>query len=305
MSQRNLFFLAFDHREAFSQHLLHLPARPSPTELDQVRLLKSIIFDAACQAAQTLPIRELGILCDEQCGAELARSGREYGFAVAMPAERSGRSVFEFEYGADYRVHIENFEPDYTKVLIRHNVEGDAQGNEVQLERLAELSDWLRSTGRRFLLELVVPPTEEQLQRVAGDVRHFDETIRPAQVMQAIAAIQARGIWVDIWKIEGVSDESVAREITALTRPTPEFKDVTTLVLGRAAPRDEVDAWLRNAARVDGFSGFAIGRSIWWQPLRSFLDRALTAAEASTAIANEFMRFVRVYKDAAVAVRDS
>ena len=40
-----------------------------------------------------------------------------------------------------------------------------------------------------------------------------------------------------------------------------------------AAPSDEkVDHWLRQGAPVEGFVGFAIGRSIWWDALKGFLD---------------------------------
>ena len=40
-----------------------------------------------------------------------------------------------------------------------------------------------------------------------------------------------------------------------------------------AARRDEkVDHWLQQAAPVEGFIGFAIGRSIWWDALKGFLD---------------------------------
>jgi myo-inositol catabolism protein IolC len=38
---------------------------------------------------------------------------------------------------------------------------------------------------------------------------------------------------------------------------------VTCIVLGRAAADRQVDEWLRVAASVEGYTGFAIGRSIF------------------------------------------
>ena len=42
---------------------------------------------------------------------------------------------------------------------------------------------------------------------------------------------------------------------------------VDAIVLGRDAPAARLDHWLAVAAPVDGFVGFAIGRSIWEQPI--------------------------------------
>ena len=44
------------------------------------------------------------------------------------------------------------------------------------------------------------------------------------------------------------------------------------MLLGRGASDEKVDHWLREAAPVEGFIGFAIGRSIWWDALKGFLD---------------------------------
>ena len=43
-------------------------------------------------------------------------------------------------------------------------------------------------------------------------------------------------------------------------------------------------------------SGFAIGRSIWWDPLKGFLDGTLERDEAARQIADNYLRFVAVYE---------
>ena len=47
------------------------------------------------------------------------------------------------------------------------------------------------------------------------------------------------------------------------------------MVLGRGASTEKVDQWLEAAAGVDGFVGFAIGRSIWWDALKGWLNEEL------------------------------
>jgi 5-dehydro-2-deoxygluconokinase len=68
------------------------------------------------------------------------------------------------------------------------------------------------------------------------------------------------------------------------------------VLLGRGASDAKVDHWLREAAPVDGFVGFAIGRSIWWDALRSFLDGSLPREQAATQVADNYLRFIKVYE---------
>ena len=70
------------------------------------------------------------------------------------------------------------------------------------------------------------------------------------------------------------------------------------VLLGRGASDAKVDHWLRQAAPVDGFVGFAIGRSIWWDALKGFLDGSIAREDASDRIASNYLRFVEVYEGA-------
>ena len=66
---------------------------------------------------------------------------------------------------------------------------------------------------------------------------------------------------------------------------------------GRGADDAAVDAWLRAARGVSGYHGFAIGRSIWWSPLKFFVDGAVPRDETVAQIANNYRRFVAVYEE--------
>ena len=77
---------------------------------------------------------------------------------------------------------------------------------------------------------------------------------------------------------------------------------VVCVLLGRGADDDKVDHWLTQAAPVGGFVGFAIGRSIWGDPLKQFLSGDLEREAAAEQIGRNYTRFVRVYQDAESAV---
>ena len=74
-----------------------------------------------------------------------------------MPVEKSGQEEFDFEYGDAFGDHIERYDPDFSKVLVRYNPDGDTEMNQRQAERLRRLSDWLHGNDRKLLFELLVP----------------------------------------------------------------------------------------------------------------------------------------------------
>ena len=117
-----------------------------------------------------------GVLVDEQFGAPtgLPAQAKERGLLLAMPVEKSGQNEFDFQYGDEFGDHIEQFAPDFSKVLVRYNPDGDAEMNERQRERLARLGDWLHQNDRKYLFELLVLAELAQLDAVGGDSDRYD-----------------------------------------------------------------------------------------------------------------------------------
>src|SRR5204863_3267608 len=109
-----------------------------------------------------------GVLVDEQFGGDVPKRAKEHGLKLAMPVEKSGQNEFDFQYGDEFGEHIERFDPDFSKVLVRYNPDGDAEMNGRQLERLKRLADWLHEHDRKFLFELLVPAEPDQLESTGG-----------------------------------------------------------------------------------------------------------------------------------------
>jgi 5-dehydro-2-deoxygluconokinase len=59
--------------------------------------------------------------------------------------EKSGPDEFVFEHGPDFTRHIEQFDPDVSKVLVGYNPDSDKVLNRRQAGRLRELSGYLRA----------------------------------------------------------------------------------------------------------------------------------------------------------------
>jgi myo-inositol catabolism protein IolC len=290
-----LYILAFDHRGSFQKKFFGVAGEPNDEETARISDAKKVISEGAKRAVdEGAPRESAGVLVDEQFGADIAREAKASGLLLAMPVEKSGQDEFDFQYDEDFGAHIEEFDPDFSKVLVRYNPEADREMNARQAERLRRLGDWLHEHDRRFLFELLVPATPEQIQAAGGDEDRWDKEERPELMKRAIVELQGLGVEPDIWKIEGIDRREDCEMISATARAGGR-DGVACVVLGRGADDARVDHWLRMGSGVPGYIGFAIGRSIWWEPLKAFVDGNLGREEAAKQIAANYRRFIDVY----------
>jgi myo-inositol catabolism protein IolC len=276
---------------------------PTPEQVATIADATHLIYEGMEEAVKRgAQPGATGVLVDEQFGGDIPRQAEQEGLKLAMPVEKSGQNEFDFDYGDDFGAHIEKFDPDFSKVLVRYNSDDpDTEMNQRQLRRLKVLADWLHERERRFLFELLVPATDDQLAAVGGDTDRYDAELRPELMRRAIEDIQNAGIEVDVWKIEGVDERADAEMLAEQTRTGSGREGVTCVLLGRGASTEKVEHWLQVASGVDGFIGFAIGRSIWWDALKAFLDKRLDRGAAASQIADNYLHFVGVYEHQQVA----
>ena len=296
-----LYILAFDHRGSFQKKMFGIEGDPSPEQTETISDAKHLIFEGMLKAVDAgVDPGATGVLVDEQFGApkNIPGGAKERGLLLAMPVEKSGQNEFDFEYGDDFGAHIEQFDPDFSKVLVRYNPDGEADLNQRQVERLKRLADWLHANDRKFLFELLVPAEDHQLEQVGGDAERYDAELRPELMRRTIVEFQDAGVEADIWKIEGIDTQEDC-DLIAQTARRDGRDGVVCVVLGRGANDAKVDHWLRQGAPVEGYAGFAIGRTIWWDALKDFLDGSIEREDAAQQVADNYLRFVQVYEEAA------
>jgi myo-inositol catabolism protein IolC len=289
------FILAVDHRNSLRGWLNSLgvpPAEVDPT----ARHLKRLCVSALEQARSELESTERPmLLLDEEYGVDAIPAAKAQALPVVIPAERSGQAEFRFEHGDGFREAIERVDPDAVKALVRYNVAGDAELNARQRERLNQLQSYLHESGRTFMLEVLVPPTPEQ---VAAHGAGFDERLRPELTVRAIDELAAGGMRPDWWKLEGNNDRTAAATVAAAGSATAELG---CLVLGRGQDRDSVVHWVRVAASVDGFVGFAVGRTLWMDAFAAFVNNQLEEQEVVSRIATAYLDIAAAYRQTAAA----
>ncbi|SCL28834.1 5-dehydro-2-deoxygluconokinase [Micromonospora pallida] len=291
-----LYMLAFDHRASltkmFGEHGGTYQGRPV-----DYSALKRVIWESLPLAieARGLQRSTLGVLVDEEYGADVAREVAGAGLLLAMPAERSLQRVFELEYGDQFDVHIEAFDPDHVKVLAIADETLPADLLAVSMSRLRQLSEWVSPRRQRLMLELLVLPSAEQLAQVGDDRERFDTELRPQIMVDTIRAYQQAGIEADIWKVEGLTTVDDYQAVAAQARADGR-DDVECIVLGRGADDAQILRWLHAAGQADGFTGFAIGRSTWAPSLEGLMAGRLDPEQARAEIAGRFVSYVNAFE---------
>lgn len=269
-----LYILPFDHRSSFAKALLGFTYPVSnKTEARRMVSLKCMIFEAAKRARQELGLdEEVGILVEEEFGGDILREAKKLRMTRAVTVEKSGRPLFEFEYGATFGKHLKQYDPTFAKVLIHYD-HADKKTNAVQNARLKKISDFCRQHKMGFMLEVLLEgkgPRFEQMKRM-------------------IRALETNGIKPDVWKLEGLEKTSQWKAIKKLTK-------ADLIILGRGKSKHDVETWVRTAAASGVVRGFAIGRTVFFQPLKAYVAKRITRAEAIDRIKDNYMHFVRLFE---------
>jgi myo-inositol catabolism protein IolC len=298
MGQRHevpLMIMAADHRSSLESGLYGIEGSAGPLESARIAKGKLILFEALLDAAAALKDRgRPGILIDEQHGASAALIAAESPeIDLSMPIEASGQQWFRLAYPGHWQRHAEFFTTDHAEILIRDHPGLDPDARARQAKALAVVSKWAAGVGKGLIIELLVPAGGEDLRSVGGDVARYDAELRPRLTNEVIVYLQDHGVEPTLWKVEGLDARKDAERLVETVRR--DGREINCIVLGRNAPPERLEHWLGIAASVDGFVGFAIGRTIWWDPLRRHVVGAAGEPETKGRITANYLRYAEHY----------
>ena len=255
---------------------------------------KRLIYAGLVRARPELPGGRAGVLVDERYGQPVIDAAHADRVVLALPVERSGRDWFELEWGQQWLEHVTSDRPDFAKVPIRDNPAFPRGDRERQLHAPREVSDALHRIGVPLLYELLVPATDGQLAHVGGSASAYDRDLRPGLVIRVIADNQAVGsgrskAWRrrtprgPSWPRSGPAGATMSARSCSGAMLLP--RDWTT---GSRWPRRSTASW-----------GFAIGRSIWEEPIADHIGGKVGEEETADRIAGRYLGFARQYCAAA------
>ncbi|MFA5432983.1 MAG: DUF2090 domain-containing protein [Candidatus Paceibacterota bacterium] len=279
--KKELLILPFDHRSSFLKDILCLSTKPNKEEINKVKELKRIIFDGFLLANNKE--KSLGILVDEEYGEEILKEAKSKKIVTCLPVEKSGEKLLKLNYSKDFENHIDKFNPDFVKVLIRYNPL-NKKDNQKQLKVLTQINDFCQTKKYKIILELLVPPAKEELEN-----KNYENTARIERTIEAIKEIK-KVIEVSIWKLEGF-DKKQWKEVIEATN-----KKSQIIFLGRGEDKKKVIKWMKDAATHKEIIGFAIGRTIFLETLKEYYFNKISRDKAVKLISNNFKYFVNLWR---------
>jgi 5-dehydro-2-deoxygluconokinase len=112
---------------------------------------------------------------------------------------------------------------------------------------------------------------------------------------ESIRQIQDGSVEPAIWKLEGVENPEDAKSIVKQAQAGG--RKVGVITLGRGESKEKVKEWLAVGAKIPGIIGFAVGRTIFWDPLVEFNAKKIDRQAAVEKIAQCYIEFVELWQN--------
>jgi myo-inositol catabolism protein IolC len=283
MNTDRVYMLAADHRWQWEDWC-------DERQIPRARIgdAKRVAYDGFLRARDRSPeVREFGaLLLDAQYAAPVLADALAAGVAVGTPAEKAG--AFPLAWAAD--PFDRALTGAFVKVLVRYRPDDDEAIREGQWQKVDALQTWCRSAGRPLVVEILVPRRGE-----AED--EFEAVGRPGVLAGFIREAYRRELTPQFWKIEGTVSPAGARTIDAAIAANGACRQI---ILGKAAELSTIGRWFKAAAASPTASGFAIGRSVFWEPSAAFLSGAKAADRAAADIADNYLQLVDAWRQSRV-----
>ena len=284
-----LYVLPFDHRGSFKK-IVGIDGELTKKDIKKIKNYKNIIYTAFKKAK--INKNDSAILVDETYGKEILLNAKKKSTNTCYTLEKSGQEEFFFDR-KDYKKRLKYFKPTYAKVLLRYNPQGNKALNKRQAQKLAVLTKYLKKEKVQFLLEVLEIPTDKQLKRYKSKTE-FDHKLRGKLMVKAISELQQAGVDPEIWKLEGLYKTEMMQNVAdQVTQFNSQSKIV---VLGRGENEKKAEQWIKAAAKVDAVVGFAVGRTIFKEPLLDYNAKKLNKSQVIDKIKKNYLHFVNIFE---------
>ena len=270
---------AFDHRLQLEEM--------DGYSLKKAGAFKRLCLDAALQVQNGQP--GFGILCDNRIGRRALHAASGSGLWIGRPTELPGSRPIEFEpeLGEDFGQLREWPRENVVKLLVFCHPDDDVDTKKTQEERVKRLFTAARRNDLEFLLE-VIP----------SKVGPVDDMTTPKLIQQFYDV----GVYPDWWKLEPFkTDAAWFNAVEAIERNDSRTRGI--VVLGLDAPQSELAASFALAARQPLVKGFAVGRTIFGDAARAWMQNEMSDADAVDHMAARFAGLCDVWDAARVDAR--
>ncbi|MFJ5300750.1 5-dehydro-2-deoxygluconokinase [Pseudomonas sp. NPDC088368] len=279
---KQLFIFAFDHRG----QLVEL-AQKAGRDLACIGQLKQLFIQAVERVEADLNKRgikaDVGLLADQRFGQDSlnAASGRDWW--IARPVEVQGSRPLAFEHGRSVGSNLVAWPKEQIiKCLVQYHPDDEPMLRLEQEAQLMGLYQASQASGHEILLEIIPP---KDLPGAHPDV-----------IYRSLKRLYNLGIFPAWWKIETQSAETWEKLDALIQERDPYCRGV--VLLGLNAPAETLAAGFREASRSTTCRGFAVGRTIFHEPSRAWLEGEIDDAGLISRVQSTFGFLIESWREA-------
>ena len=293
-ARSDISMLAFDHRTSAAKKLFGVSAL-SPGDSSLLAEAKTLIAEGALSAVPHIGSEsEVSILADPEYGLGAVAKAHEAGIPVALALERSGLRELSLLDGESLAAALDGTAPvRWGKVLVRWNPGDSEDRKAANLQALESARTLCQSRGMEFLLELIVPATSADMELAGDSEDRFKREVLGFRLPEAVWELTRQLGTPHLWKIQGVESPAVCQAVADAA--TQDGATPRIVILGAAADPAQISSWFHSSAATSAYCGFAIGRSIWEDPIRNWLLGHAGHEQTRQLIASSFLQHVDDY----------
>ena len=268
---------AFDHRK-------QLADMASEAGVDAARLpeLKTLLLRAAEEAASEAGLdHRSGILADTTYGQPALNAITGKGWWIGRPVELPSSRPLRLEHGNIGSQLVDWPQEHVVKCLVFYHPHDSAELRKEQDELVLDLWRGCNKTGHELLLEVILPESNPDKKE--------------SYYLDMLSHFYSLGIQPDWWKLPPLSQESWQAISGLIEQQDPHCRGI--LILGLDAPVDVLKAGFAAAAKAPWVKGFAVGRTIFGQPSRQWLQGELDDEALIRQVKENYLRLIQYWRE--------
>ncbi|MFJ3470012.1 5-dehydro-2-deoxygluconokinase [Pseudomonas sp. NPDC090201] len=279
---KQLFIFAFDHRG----QLVEL-AQKAGRDLACIGQLKQLFIQAVERVEADLARRgiaaDVGLLADQRFGQDSLNAATGRDWWIARPVEVQGSRPLAFEHGRSIGSNLMAWPKEQIiKCLVQYHPDDEPMLRLEQEAQLMGLYQASQASGHELLLE-VIPPKDHP-------------STHPEVIYRSLKRLYNLGIYPAWWKIE-TQPAHVWEQLDALIQERDPYCRGVVL-LGLNAPAEALAAGFREASRSSTCRGFAVGRTIFHEPSRAWLEGEIDDAGLISRVQSTFGFLIESWREA-------
>lgn len=279
---KQLFIFAFDHRG----QLVEL-AQKAGRDLACIGQLKQLFIQAVERVEADLKKRgieaDVGLLADQRFGQDSLNAATGRNWWIARPVEVQGSRPLAFEHGRSIGSNLMAWPKEQIiKCLVQYHPDDEPMLRLEQEAQLMGLYQASQASGHELLLE-VIPPKDHP-------------SPHPEVIFRSLKRLYNLGIYPAWWKIE-TQPADVWEKLDALIQERDPYCRGVVL-LGLNAPAETLAAGFRQASKSTTCRGFAVGRTIFHEPSRAWLEGEIDDAGLISRVQSTFGFLIESWRDA-------